>query len=60
MEYHTEYSILCSEGHQVVSCVKMERWNCISTQLTNPNKLLHLLPMKASYLVQYSLKLIRI
>jgi hypothetical protein len=24
MEYHTEYSILCSEGPQIVGCVKLE------------------------------------
>ena len=24
MEYHTEYSILCSEGPQMVGCVKLE------------------------------------
>jgi len=25
MEYHTEYSILCSEGPQMVGCVKLEK-----------------------------------
>jgi hypothetical protein len=25
MEYHTEYSILCSEGPKMVSCVQMEK-----------------------------------
>ena len=25
MEYYTEYSILCSEGPQMVGCVKLEK-----------------------------------
>ena len=39
MEYHTEYSILCSECPQMVSCVKVERWNFILTLLANPPKI---------------------